>query len=75
MNKTSKQWAAFSPEAVIRDASTSHQFHLLKDAKEDIAQLSALVERVARLNPNAGEIGAGMLANLILDAQEILTVR
>lgn len=31
----------------------------------------ALVDRVARLNPAAGEIGAGMLASLVEDARKI----
>lgn len=30
-----------------------------------IAELQDVVNRVARLNPNAGEIGAGMLADLV----------
>jgi len=30
-----------------------------------------LVDRVARLNPAAGEIGAGMLASLVEDARNI----
>lgn len=30
-----------------------------------------LVDRVARLNPAAGEIGAGMLASLVEDARKI----
>lgn len=31
--------------------------------------LYALADRVARLNPDAGEIGAGMLAQLVADAR------
>lgn len=35
-------------------------------------QLEALAEKVARLNPDAGEIGEGMLRQLIEEAQEVL---
>lgn len=36
------------------------------------AALRRLAERVARLNPQAGEIGAGMLASLVSDARAIV---
>lgn len=39
---------------------------------EQIAELRALAERVSRLNPTAGEIGAGMLAQLVDEANRLL---
>lgn len=36
--------------------------------------LIALAKRVARLNPDAGEIGPGMLASLVTDARRILAM-
>lgn len=36
------------------------------------AALVALARRVARLNPNCAEIGAGMLASLVQDAKAAL---
>lgn len=38
----------------------------------NLAKLTALAERVANLNAAAGEIGAGMLAQLVSDAQDAL---
>lgn len=42
-------------------------------AKKGAGLLLELARRVARLNANAGEIGAGMLASLVIDAQNALT--
>ena len=36
-----------------------------------IIELQALAERVARLNRDAGEIGAGMLASLVDEARRL----
>jgi hypothetical protein len=35
-------------------------------------QVRRLVDRVASLNPAAGEIGAGMLAQLVYEARQII---
>lgn len=38
----------------------------------DTEKLMALLDKLANLNPNAGEIGAGMLASLVDDARKIV---
>lgn len=38
---------------------------------DDLIKALRLVDRVSRLNPDAGEIGAGMLASLVADARDI----
>lgn len=48
----------------IREALADAYLAGMKDS-------ARLVDRVARLNPAAGEIGAGMLASLVEDAREI----
>lgn len=45
---------------------------LLWDDRERVAAALRLVQRVARLNPEAGTIGAGMLAQLVADARSIV---
>jgi hypothetical protein len=49
----------------IREALADAYLAGMKDS-------ARLVDRVARLNPAAGEIGAGMLASLVEDAREII---
>lgn len=45
----------------------------LKALRDELARAASdftlLADRVARLNPDAGEIGAGMLAQLVADAR------
>ncbi|HWI02378.1 MAG TPA: hypothetical protein VNT52_00870 [Acidimicrobiales bacterium] len=42
---------------------------------EIAAAAERLAERVARLNPDAGETGAGMLAHLVAEARAIVEAR
>ncbi len=44
----------------------------LQHARGVLMQQNALIERIERLNPDAGEIGAGMLASLVADAKRII---
>lgn len=59
---SSKYPPLFSVVSVLRYAAKEL-------AKQD--DLTALSEKVARLNPEAGEIGPGMLANLVAKARRI----
>ena len=53
------------------DQSRAAIFYAFQDAKGDILALYSLAERVARLNPAAREIGAGMLASLVEQARNL----
>ncbi len=47
-------------------------FNTIIDAKEDIHEMARLIQRVANLNPDNPEIGAGMLKQLVADARKII---
>ena len=71
MRRTVQSYAGCIPSAVASGSAAQMQF-FVADAKADIAVLADIVQRVARLNPDAGEIGAGMLASLVADAKRHL---
>jgi len=75
MNRSIDQWKNCDPHAMaVRQGEAAIVFAFI-DAKQDILALYSLVERVSRLNADAGEIGAGMLKSLVEDANRILKVK
>jgi len=65
------QWVNCNPETMAFALSPAAIMYALQDARADIMALHSLAQRVAALNPDAGEIGAGMLADLVATARRI----
>lgn len=72
MERSIKQWSACDPQKMAQTLSGAAIFYALLDAKRDILALHHLAMRVASLNPEAGEIGAGMLADLVEHARRVV---
>lgn len=70
MNRSIDRWRNMDPDAVAAGSNAQCK-HCIADARYDIIELAAFIERVARLNRDAGEIGAGMLASLVDDARRL----
>lgn len=60
-------------DAAAKASALLAEVAALKAQRDELARAASdftlLADRVARLNPDAGEIGAGMLAQLVADAR------
>lgn len=72
MERSIKQWLACDAQKMAQTLSRAALFYALQDAKNDLIALHRLAMRVASLNPEAGEIGAGMLADLVEHARRVV---
>ena len=71
MERSLERWDKSDARAMAQQSENAIYFAFC-DAKTDIAELGALAQRVARLNRDAGEIGAGMLASLVDEARRLV---
>lgn len=71
MERSLETWDKADALAMAQQSEAARMW-AFADAKTDIADLGRIVKRVAELNRDAGEIGAGMLASLVDEARRLV---